>query len=198
MTEPSEKIPTMFSENEVRTILARAAELETAGGGGMVSAADLRKIAAEVGIDAAALEQAIAEAQKGPARAAVAEKRSDILRVLTMKNLELVIAGSVLGAMAVAADGGGFGALTAVAIFGPSAGFAAWRALHHRHWGSVQRLLRELGVLFGSFAIAIASSAGTEGFAAAVAWGTICGLGAVAIANRQDSDARVTTSSPTG
>ena len=192
MTEPSGKVCTAFSENEVRTILARAAELEAAGNGGMVSAADLRRIAAEVGIDAAALEQAIAEAQKRSPRGEVAESRSGLLRVLTMKNLGLTIAGSVLGAMAIAADGGGFGALTAIAIFGPSAGFAAWRALRHRHWGSVQGVLREMGVLFGSFAITIASLSGTEGFAAAVAWGVICGLGAVAIANREPTDARVT------
>src|SRR5687768_12073331 len=106
MTEPSGKVCTAFSENEVRTILARAAELEAAGNGGMVSAADLRRIAAEVGIDAAALEQAIAEAQKRPPRGEVAESRSGLLRVLTMKNLGLTIAGSVLGAMAIAADGG--------------------------------------------------------------------------------------------
>lgn len=192
MTEPSGKVRTTFSENEVRTILARAAELETAGDGGMVSAADLRTIAAEVGIDAAALEQAIAEAQKALPRAEPTENRSGLLRVLTIKNLGLVIAGSILGAMAIAADGGGFGALTAIAIFGPSAVFAAWRALHHRHWGSVQGLLREMGMLFGSFAITIASLNGTEAFAAAIAWGVICGLGAVAIANREPTDARVT------
>ena len=87
MTTPSEKVRTAFSENEVRSILARAAELESTGGGGMVSVADLRKIAADAGIDSGALERAIAEARQAPA--AVAEKGSDALRILTLKNLGL-------------------------------------------------------------------------------------------------------------
>jgi hypothetical protein len=194
MTEQSGKNRTAFSENEVRTILARAAELEAGGGGGMVSAADLRKIAAEVGIDAVALEQAMSELQKQPV---LPEQRSDLLRILTLKNLGLVIAGGVLGAMALAADGGRFGSLTALAIFGPSALFTAWRALHHRHWGSVRGLLRELGPLFGSFGMTVTAVGGQEGLAVAVVWGAICSLGAVAIANREPRDARVTnTSSP--
>ncbi|HYC50470.1 MAG TPA: hypothetical protein VEB19_05095 [Gemmatimonadaceae bacterium] len=192
MTEQSGKNHTTFTETEVRSILARAAELETATGGGLVSAADLRKIAAEVGIDAGALEQAIAESRSQPA---TMKKRSDLLRVLTLKNLGLVVAGGVLGALAIAADGGGLGALTAVAIFGPSAAFAGWRALRHRKHGSVPALLRELGAFFGSFAMTIASLVGTEGFASAVAWGVICGLGAVAITNREDTDARITSAS---
>ncbi len=192
MTEPSGKNHTTFTETEVRSILARAAELETATGGGLVSAADLRKIAAEVGIDAGALEQAIAESRSQPL---TMEKRSDLLRVLTLKNLGLVIAGGVLGALAIAGDGGHLGAFTALAIFGPSTAFAGWRALRHRRHGSVPALLRELGVFFGSFAVTIASMVGTEGFASAVAWAVLCGLGAVSVANRQETDAPITSAS---
>ena len=194
MSSPSEKLRTAFSENEVKAILARAAELEATGGGGLVTAADLHKIAADAGIDAAALEQAIAEQQK---QLAVAGKSPELLRILTLKNLGLVIAGGVLGAMAIAADGGGFGGLTALAIFGPSAAFAAWRGWKHRRRGSVRALLHELGALFGSFAVTIASLNGAEGFAAAVAWAVICGAGAVAIANRQTDESRVTEPSST-
>lgn len=198
MTGSSGKTRTAFSENEVRSILARAAELESSGNGGMISAADLRKIAAEAGIDSATMERAIAEAERGPATSPVREQRSELLRILTAKNLGMVVAGGTLAAMAVAADGGRFGSLTAVAIFGPSALFAAWRALHHRHWGSVRGLSRELAPLFGSFVVTIATLAGQEGFAAALVWGAICSAGAVSIANREDRPARVSTPTPPG
>lgn len=196
MTTASDKVRTVFTESEVKSILARAADLEVTGRGGLVSAGDLRRIAAEAGIDPTAVDQAITESQHRPG--AVSDHRADLLRMMTPKNLGLAISGVALGAMALAADGGPFGPLEPLAIFGPSAAFTAWRALRHRGRGSIGHLVRELGVLFGSFAATIAFLSGPEGFTAAVAWSFVCGLGGVAIANREDSDSRVTTTSSTG
>src|SRR3954468_14878007 len=59
-----------YSEQEMALILKRAAELQEGadGRGAQRSLAEIREIAAEVGIDAAFVTEAVAELQRPPAR----------------------------------------------------------------------------------------------------------------------------------
>lgn len=58
----------MFSKLDVHRILRRAAEMEGADEAALLTADELRSIAGEAGFRAQSVEQAIAEAQKGPVR----------------------------------------------------------------------------------------------------------------------------------
>lgn len=172
--------PGSFSETEAHQILARAAELEGAAGT-RFTVEDLRQIAATANIDPHALERAMSEVggvqggTESPPEVAMNGKQ------LAM----LAGAGVVLGATAVMADNMSFGAGSAVAIFAPSALFTIYRALRHPLRHGIAALLRELGVVFGSFTLAILATQGFDGMSPAMAWSLVCGvLGSAVLAMR--------------
>jgi hypothetical protein len=176
------KAPTReYSDSEMRRILVRATELEVRGGG-MISSADLRKVATDAGIDAAALDQAMREIDSAEQPRV---ERSDLLNALSLKNLGMVVAGSVLCSLSFAADGGHLGSFTALGIFGPTAAFTAWRAFHNRWRGSVGALLTELALFFASFTAMAFTLGGREGMGAALVFTVIFGWAGLAIANKR-------------
>jgi hypothetical protein len=179
MTDQTKEPTRTFSETEMRRILGRAAELELRAGGA-ITAEDLRKVATDAGIEAAALDQAMRELDQP----APAPERSDLVRVLTLKNLGMVVAGSVLCSLSFAADGGHLGSFTALGIFGPTAAFTAWRAFHHRRRGSLRDLITELGIMFASFTAMAFTLGGLGGVEAALVFTVVLGWAGIAIANK--------------
>jgi hypothetical protein len=192
MTDESKAPARTFNETEMRRILGRAAELELRAGGA-ITAAELRKVAIDAGIDASALDQAIREVDQ-PATPAPA--RSDLVRVLTLKNLGMVVAGSVLCSLSFAADGGHLGSFTALGIFGPTAAFTAWRAFHHRGRGSLRELITELGIMFGSFTAMAFTLGGLGGVEAALVFTVVLGWAGIAIANKPGARGQVADAAP--
>jgi hypothetical protein len=169
-----------FSETEAQQILARAAELEGTEGA-RFTAEDLRQIAATADIDPRALERAMKEAAGVPVRSVSPGE-------VPMNAGQLAVlagAGIVLGATAVMADNMSLGAGSAVAIFAPSALFTIYRAIRHPLRDGIGALLRELGIVFGSFTLAIVASQGFDAVSPAMAWSLVCGaLGTAVLAMR--------------
>jgi hypothetical protein len=172
--------PLSFSETEAHQILARAAELEGAAAA-RFSAEDLRQIAATADIDPHALERAMSEA--GGIQAQTDSR--DAVPVNAKQLAMLAGAGVVLGATAVMADNMSFGAGSAVAIFAPSALFTIYRAVQHPLRHGIGALLRELGIVFGSFTLAIVATQGFDAVSPAMGWSMVCGvLGSAVLAMR--------------
>ena len=171
--------PVTYSEHEAQRILARAAELEGVSGT-RFTADDLRKIAATADIDPHALERAMRETR---------DDASVVVRdpgLMSAKRLAMLAgAGAVLGALAIAADGKPFGRLSEIVIFGPSALVTMYLALRHSLRGGFSGLLRELGVVLGSFTLAIIASEGVSAASPAITWSLVCGaLGAAILSIR--------------
>ena len=168
--------PIIFSEQEAQRILARAAELEGAIGN-RFTADDLRQIAATAGIDSRALEHAMNEQGEVTPSGRSAEPLA-----MSAKQVALLAgSGAALGAMAVVADNMSLGNASAIAGFGPSALYTLWRALRHPLGGGLSGLWRELGVVFGSFTLAIIASQGVQDSAPAITWSLICGFVGTAV-----------------
>jgi hypothetical protein len=165
-----------YSEHEAQRILARAAELEGASGT-RFTAEDIRQIAATADIDPHALERAMNETGHVTARPVSPETVPMSAKRLAM----LAGAGAVLGALAIAADTKPFGRLSEIVIFGPSALFTVYLALRHSLRGGFSGLLRELGVVLGSFTLAIIASEGIRNASPAITWSLVCGALGTAI-----------------
>ena len=154
-----------FSETEAQRILSRAAELEVTLGNRFTTD-DLRQIAAKAGIEAHALEHAIdetrADTQREPVDPSIGMKPGDMAM--------LAGAGALLGMAAIGADNMHLLGSSAIPVFAPSGLFAIYRALRHPLRDGFSGLLRELGVVFGSFTTAIAAVEGLGDASVAVTW----------------------------
>jgi hypothetical protein len=169
---PDEKPRASFSESEAQSILARAAEIEGAIGT-RFTADELRHIAVTAGIDPHALESAISEtnAVPHPGTRAIAPRTLHTRDVLSMAGT-----GAILGALAIVADNMSFGGASAIAVFGPSAVYTAWKSAKHSLRDGIPGLLRDFAVVFGSFTMAITAIDGFSGASAAVTWSLLCSL----------------------
>jgi hypothetical protein len=162
---------TTFSETEAQRILSRAAELEVTLGNRFTTD-DLRQIAAKAGIEAHALEHAIDETrvvdtQREPGDRLIGVKPGDMAM--------LAGAGALLGMAAIGADNMHLLGSSAIPVFAPSALFAIYRALRHPLRDGFSGLLRELGIVFGSFTTAIAAVEGFGNASVAVTWSLMAG-----------------------
>jgi hypothetical protein len=160
-----------FSEPEAQRILSRAAELEVTLGNRFTTE-DLRQIAAQAGIEPHALQHAIdetraVESQRGSGDAATGMKAADIAM--------LAGAGALLGIVAVGTDNMHLLGNSAIPVFAPSALFMIYRALRHPLRNGFPGLLRELGIVFGSFTAAIGAVEGLAGASAAMTWSLMAG-----------------------
>ena len=167
--------PVTYSEHEAQRILARAAELEGVSGT-RFTADDLRKISATADIDPHALERAMRETSDAAKPVVLGSVPMSAKRLAMLAG-----AGVILGALAVAADGKPFGRLSEIVIFGPSALFSIYLALKHSLRGGFSGLLRELGVVLGSFTLAIIASEGVRNASPAITWSLVCGALGTAI-----------------
>ncbi|HEX6315812.1 MAG TPA: hypothetical protein VFZ73_13170 [Gemmatimonadaceae bacterium] len=167
-----EKPRASFSESQAQRILARAAEIEGTVGT-RFTVDDLRQIASTAGIDAHALESAINESHV----AVEPDVGMTAPGPLTAREIVLMAGtGAALGALAIAADNLAFGGASAIAVFGPSAVYTAWKAVKHSLRKGIPGLLRDLAVVFGSFTAAIMAIDGLEGASAAMTWSLLCGM----------------------
>lgn len=165
-----------YSETEAQRILARAAELEEprleATIGTRFTTEDLRQIAMKAGIDSQALEHAMNESD-----AVATPAVSDELPPLMKPSRFAILAGigAVLGALAVVADKMPLPGSSAIEVFLPSALVAIYMASRHPLREGFIGLLRELGILFGSFTATIIALQGFQGASPAMAWALFCG-----------------------
>ena len=96
------------------------------------------------------------------------------LRPIPSRLALLAGTGAVLGTLAVA-DKMPFRGSSAIPVFLPSALVALYIASRHPLREGFIGLLRELGILFGSFTAAIIAMEGFQGASPAMAWTLICG-----------------------
>ena len=160
-----------FSEPEAQRILSRAAELEVTLGN-RFTADDLRQIAAKAGIEAHALEHAINETR------AAETQRGSIDPSTGMKAIDIAMlagTGALLGFAAMGADNMQLLGSSALPVFAPSALYTIYRALRHPLRKGFPALLRDLGIVFGSFTAAIAAVEGSGDLSVAVTWSLIAG-----------------------
>jgi hypothetical protein len=160
-----------FSEPEAQRILSRAAELEVTLGNRFTTD-DLRQIAAQAGIEPHALQHAIDEtravdAQRDSGDGATGVKAGDIAM--------LAGAGALLGIVAIGTDNMHLLGSSAIPVFAPSALFTIYRALRHPLRSGFSGLLRDLGIVFGSFTAAIAAVEGFASASAAMTWSLMAG-----------------------
>jgi hypothetical protein len=164
-----QKPATSFSEPEAQRILSRAAEIEVTLGNRFTTD-DLRQIAAQAGIPPHALQYAIDETrapQRDSGDAATGMKAGNIAM--------LAGAGALLGLVAIGTDNMHLLGSSAIPVFAPSALFTIYRALRHPLRSGFPGLLRELGIVFGSFTAAIAAVEGLAGASAAMTWSLMAG-----------------------
>jgi hypothetical protein len=175
--------PTTFSEPEAQRILARAAEIEGAIGN-RFTAEELRQIAATAGIDSRALEHAMNEPVQVPATVPTGAANP-----MTAKQVAVLAGtGAVLAAMALVADNTVFGRAKDLTVLAPSAIYAIWHALRHPTAGRITGLLRELGLVFGSFTSTIILTQGIQDAGPATTWALVCcGLGSAIVSIRGGS-----------
>src|SRR5262245_5575555 len=162
---------TTFSEADAQRILARAAELEVTLGNRFTTE-ELRLIASKAGIDEHALEHAINETN-AVAEPATSAKLPSPPVMKSSRFALLAATGALLGTLAVFADrilGG-----SPVSVFLPSGLFALYLALRHPVRDGFTGLVRELGVAFGSFTVAIAAMEGIQNASPAVTWSMLAG-----------------------
>ena len=174
---------TLFSEPEAQRILARAVELEAVLGK-QVTEEELRRIAESADIDAHALEHAMNERR--------VDQRPDFLAapasMSTNQVFTLALTGAALGAAAIVADNLTLGKAAEIAILGPTALATIYRAMRYPLRGGLPGLLRELGVLMGSFSVSILAIEGLQASSTALGWSAVCGaLGAAILAMRRGS-----------
>jgi hypothetical protein len=165
------KPATSFSEPEAQRILSRAAELEVTLGNRLTTD-DLRQIAAQAGIEPHALQHAIDEtlavdSQRGSGDGATGMMAGDIAM--------LAGTGALLGLVAIGTDNMHLLGSSAIPVFAPSALFTIYRALRHPLRSGFPGLLRELGIVFGSFTAAIGAVEGLAGASAAMTWSLVAG-----------------------
>jgi hypothetical protein len=160
-----------FSETEAQRILSRAAELEVTLGNRFTTD-DLRQIAAKAGIEAHALEHAIDETR---ADAAESEPGGPSIGMKSGDMAMLAGAGALLGMAAIGADNMHLLGSSAIPVFAPSALFTIYRALRHPLRDGFSGLLRDLGIVFGSFTTAIVAVAGFGDASVAVTWSLMAG-----------------------
>ena len=168
----SDNRPERFSEAQAKSILARAAELDTSIASHFTTA-DLKRIAQEATINASAIDLALTEAVS-VVTPSTSTRRSQ-LRASLLKAAGLVGVGAGLGALAVTTDALSLGPESAAAVFGPSAAFVLYRALWHRWHGSLRGFLHEAVLALGSFTLTVTVLEGFHATNPALLWSLICG-----------------------
>lgn len=175
-----QKLPAVFSETEAQRILARAAELEGTIGT-RFTVEDLRSIAARAGIEAHALEQAISETAAEQDGDRPSPTPNGMVPIDSGRIAMLAGAGVALGALAIMADHTNLPGSSAIPVFAPSALFTLYLALKHPVREGLGGLLRQLGLVFGSFTAAVIAMQGLNDASAAVTWSFLCGAAASGI-----------------
>lgn len=169
----------LFSEAETQQILRRAAEVD-ASGSARFTTTDLYGIAAEAGIERAALERAMQEvAQSGALPQPRASNPTWWLTLL--RGGGLLATGVGLGALGVFADGLSLGPESAAAVFGPSMVFTIYRALWHRWHGNLPDFLREATLTLGSMALTVTALAGYHATGIFLGFASACVAGGSAL-----------------
>lgn len=161
--------PDMFSEDEAKSILGRAARLDVADGTSF-SAADLHRIAAGANISSTALDAALREARQARETSA-ARRWGERIRAVA-----LVAAGVGLGVLTSVMDRLSLGQESAAAVFGPSAAVVLTLALKHRWRGNLKEFVQEAFVVLGVFALSVVVIEGFHALPIMLSWSSLCGV----------------------
>ena len=178
----------VLGEAEIKRVLARAAELDSQREL-LLTTTDLRRIASEAHISSEAMDVALREVHAASHAATDASEKPEWWR-RALQGAGLIGGGVLLALAAVMADRGGFGPGAAAAVFGPSAAFGLYRALHHRWHGSLVDFQKEMALVLGTFALTITAVEGYDATQVALVWWAICAVvgGAIVQLTLRSSD----------
>ncbi|HSK21486.1 MAG TPA: hypothetical protein VK912_20190 [Longimicrobiales bacterium] len=170
-----------LSEEQVRQIMARAAELDARDVAPGLN--DVRAAALEAGIAPHAIERAIAEAHR---LAEHTEEPQPAARAThwwkrPVAAAALFAAGVILGICVNGIDPRGLGSESSSVLMLVSGGFAAIRALEHRRRVSLSAFHTELALLLGGSTFVLAAVQGGESVQASLLWWAICAATGTAV-----------------